>query len=285
LSQSVSFQGTTYTIPADGEEDWAGTTKTDGLIAALANFVEAGQEAIKVIDDGDSPYTVETGKTTIYADPTSGAITTNLPLATGSGRILRVVNSRAAQANYNAIGLICAGSDVFLDSNDRYIRGQYESMWIQDVASAKWAVIGHNMGLEGAWTTYTPASAWSTNTTVTGKYRRNGDLLEVRIRAELAGAPDAVTFTADLPSNLTLEAAKMAGGGDGLDLLGSAVAKKSTDGTRRSGQVRISDSNTLSIWATGANGLWDEATPHTFANNDGIDLFMSGPCTQYNDRA
>lgn len=37
MSTSVSFNGSSYTVPATGEEDWGGSTKVDGLLIALAN--------------------------------------------------------------------------------------------------------------------------------------------------------------------------------------------------------------------------------------------------------
>lgn len=38
MSTNVSWNGSTYAIPATGEENWGGTTKVDGLLIALATY-------------------------------------------------------------------------------------------------------------------------------------------------------------------------------------------------------------------------------------------------------
>jgi hypothetical protein len=38
MSTNVAWNGTTYAVPATGEENWGGTTKVDGLLIALATY-------------------------------------------------------------------------------------------------------------------------------------------------------------------------------------------------------------------------------------------------------
>lgn len=50
------------------------------------------------------------------------------------------------------------------------------------------------------WTTYTPASTWTTNCTWTGAYRiTGGNSMDLCLRLELSGGPNAAALEVDLP--------------------------------------------------------------------------------------
>jgi len=62
------------------------------------------------------------------------------------------------------------------------------------------------------WVSYTPTGSWSTNTTYTGIWRRDGDTAEIQARLVLSGAPTAATLTVNLPSGMVIDTAKLASG-------------------------------------------------------------------------
>ena len=61
------------------------------------------------------------------------------------------------------------------------------------------------------WQTFTPTGTWTTNTTYTGRYRRIGDTAEIQYNLVLAGAPNAVVLTLNMPAGLTIDTSKFPG--------------------------------------------------------------------------
>lgn len=70
------------------------------------------------------------------------------------------------------------------------------------------------------WVTFTPTSSMSTNTTLTGKWRKVGDSMEVRIRMAFSGTPDAGDLTINIPSGYTIDTAKLSGTTAATQILG-----------------------------------------------------------------
>ena len=54
----------------------------------------------------------------------------------------------------------------------------------------------------GEWQSYTPTGSWTTNTTYTGKYRRIGSDVELKINIYLAGQPNNITLSFTSPQLL-----------------------------------------------------------------------------------
>lgn len=62
------------------------------------------------------------------------------------------------------------------------------------------------------WETFTPTGAWTTNTTYTGQWQRDGDSINIRYALALAGAPTAATLTLNPPESLTVDTDKILNG-------------------------------------------------------------------------
>jgi len=59
------------------------------------------------------------------------------------------------------------------------------------------------------WEAFTPTGSWDTNVTYTGFKRRVGDSLEMQVRIDLDGAPNAVSLNVNLPNSLAIDTSKI----------------------------------------------------------------------------
>lgn len=59
------------------------------------------------------------------------------------------------------------------------------------------------------WQNYTPTGSWTTNTAYVGRWRRDGDTMELDLVATLTGAPNATGFTINLPSGYSIDTTKL----------------------------------------------------------------------------
>jgi hypothetical protein len=90
------------------------------------------------IDDSDSPYSILASDYTIRADATSGAVTVNLPAATGSGRIIRI---KKLDASANVVTLAAAAAETIDGAASASLTAQYSTLSVQDVAAGVWDIV------------------------------------------------------------------------------------------------------------------------------------------------
>lgn len=100
-------------------------------------YPSGSSTTVTAIDDTDSPYTVISTDETIAGNATSGAITVNLPLATGSGRMLTI---KKVDTSANTITVDGNGSET-IDGSETHVLTSYESITIVDNASGTWIII------------------------------------------------------------------------------------------------------------------------------------------------
>ena len=130
------------------------------------------------------------------------------------------------------------------------------------------------------WTAWTPTGTWSTNTTYTGWYRRDGDSLRMVVKLALAGAPTSASLTFTLPNGLNIDTTKLPGTptnqvvgqitGQGAAHTFSGVAMYGS--TTTIGAFYTLDGSTASIMSYAAI---TQAAPYTFANNDFIYIYTN----------
>jgi len=131
------------------------------------------------------------------------------------------------------------------------------------------------------WIAWTPTGTWTTNTTYTGFYKRDGSCLSVDIQIALAGAPTSTTLQVNLPVGFVINTA----------LMTSSVATSTP--LKAQGQLLDFGTNSVFIWADfndstsfnvvcGGSGSTDLArtsvnatTPITFAANDRLRILIS----------
>lgn len=59
------------------------------------------------------------------------------------------------------------------------------------------------------WITFTPTGSWSTNTVYTGRWRRNGNMMDIEYKLALGGAPNAVDLYVIIPNGLSIESSSI----------------------------------------------------------------------------
>lgn len=126
------------------------------------------------------------------------------------------------------------------------------------------------------WVSYTPTGSWSTNTTYTGRWRRVGDSMEIRVNLSLGGAPTAADLSVDLPSGFTIDSTKIGDANFGTTGYGVLL----DGGTRQyvlSMSYRDADSLYVIHTESGNAGLVNATNPITFASSDEIVLAATVP--------
>jgi len=131
------------------------------------------------------------------------------------------------------------------------------------------------------WTSYTPTGSWSSNSTYTGFWRRVGSNMEGQVQIALSGAPDSTDLSIDIPSGYTMDTAKLATAVGNKGSLGYGTINDAT-GFAYNIQANYADTNSIQIIhgdnVGGAiNGLVDESSPITFANNDTLSIYFNVP--------
>lgn len=130
------------------------------------------------------------------------------------------------------------------------------------------------------WTSFTPTGSWSTNTTYTGFWKREGDTAKVSVQVYLSGAPTSATLTVNLPSGLTMDVNKLLSNTTQHLNLGTVRILDSGTAYYRLGAVAYSSTTAVEIFAyatAGTDTSVSQAAPITFANGDRIWIELSVP--------
>lgn len=128
------------------------------------------------------------------------------------------------------------------------------------------------------WQSFTPTGSFTTNTTYSGKYRRNGDSIDLDVYVTFTGAPNSVSFTLNAPTGITLDLAKLASGNNNLQPVGDATFRDASTDTY-SGFVYVAGSTSFSINkddGDGTSSAVTQAAPFTFGSTDYISLCIRG---------
>ena len=226
--------------------------------------------------------TISASKTTTYpilttddfvrCDASSGSFTTTLPTAVGaSGKIYRI--KRTDQTLANAVTIATTSSQTIDGVTTRKLMTQYEEYAVIS-DGANWQVLSHSY--PSVWTAYTPTGAF-TNTTYTGYWKRVGDAITCRVKAICTGTPAGATFTASIPSGLTIDTAKLVSTGQTANMGICYILDSGT--VQLPAFLRYSSTSVVSAayWDDAAVGVQDtssvtEAAPFVFGINDVVDL-------------
>lgn len=126
------------------------------------------------------------------------------------------------------------------------------------------------------WISFTPTGTWSANTTYTGRYRRDGDSMELEATAALTGAPVG-TFTLNLPSGFTIDTTKLSNASTtGSSSLGVAGAEDGGAGVHV-GKVSFGSTTSVRVQGDDGSDLWSATVPITFGNTDFVNLRATVP--------
>ena len=134
-------------------------------------------------------YPMTTADNFIFGDTSSAAFTLTLPTAVGNtGKVFEIKYSDSGFAN--ALTVDGNGSETVGGSANQKLHTLGETLKVISNGT-NFDIISRT--IPSVWVAYTPAATWSTNTTMTGFWRRVGDSMDLKFMATLAGAPDSAT--------------------------------------------------------------------------------------------
>lgn len=108
------------------------TTSSAGTTATLTRQIH---DNVTAITNASSPYTVVSTDSFVTCDATAGAVTINLPAATGTGR---EISFKKIDSTANACTPTRAGSDLIDGAASYSLISQYAASKVVDTASAVW---------------------------------------------------------------------------------------------------------------------------------------------------
>lgn len=128
---------------------------------------------------------------------------------------------------------------------------------------------------------WTPTGTWTTNTSYTGAWRRNGDRMEGWFKLLLSGAPNAATnLTVNMPSGYTMDTTKMNAATNNSDALG--FGHTVSGGSTYPVIATFESSTVFRVRATGPGtgaslNFISPTGPATYANGDVVVVSFSVP--------
>lgn len=194
MNQSTPAQNGVY-IAAAGA--WTRATDADSW-TELVGMVVVTEEASTIAGQSDVPYicTVNSGGT-LGTTAVTFTIIPPILLDGGVSTAAKIVDGiiTFAKMATSAVALL---ADVVANTTNKFVTSDVLRTYL------------------GAWVAYTPIITHSnggvTNVTITGKWRRVGDSIEVVGMAVFSAAPAAFTdWVVSLPAGLTVDAAKLNG--------------------------------------------------------------------------
>lgn len=153
------------------------------------------------------PYTVLAGDSVILVDASSGAITVNLPTASGINGKEYIIKKTDSDFT-NAVTVDGNGSET-IDGDTTFNLVTYADR-IRIVSNGtNWHVLDHSYDTQ--WNSFTPTGTWTTNATYTGWWKRCGPNIDLQYQITVStGAPTpSGALNVDLPSGLGLDTANI----------------------------------------------------------------------------
>lgn len=132
------------------------------------------------------------------------------------------------------------------------------------------------------WTSFTPTGSWTTNTTYTGKWKRDGSDLDCDILVTASGAPTSANLTVNLPSGLAIDTTKIVSSSSGymslglgrlIDANGSTYPLYGVYNSATSVSVNYTDDAATGV----VYNQVSQATPVTIASGDTVHIKFRVP--------
>lgn len=205
------------------------TTKGDLLsFSTVAARVSVGLNGQKLVADSTATpgikwahnstaaktttYSITTADDILTGDTDAGAFTMTLPdCATSAGKIFRIKKVGTSYATANALTISKAGSDTIFDTvslgNTTTLNTPGEEIEIASFGGTVWHIL--NRRIPPIMKAFTPVTSWVSNATATGFMQRIGDCARIKVQVACTGVPTSAALTADLPTGLTIDTAKL----------------------------------------------------------------------------
>lgn len=270
LTSPVINTGVSGTAILD-EDNMASDSSTQlATQQSIKAYVDAsvGAPAASTVEAKTASFTASAGYH-YDIDDDLGNVTVTLPTASAeTGERISFAKSNAELDTYIIVGSV----DNLNIENESLIIISDGTNWITE---AKYT--------PSAPTSYTASSSWSTNTTVTARWWKQGNGIMLDVTWALTGAPDTASLTFDLPSGLTFDTAQMTSSSGVYTFIGNGGVREDGVGSAYA-TGSLSDTNTIQLQyinaagtASNSIGNIDQATPHTFGANDAVHFHTSRP--------
>lgn len=252
------------------------------VASSLPSWGSAGSLAISASKTANYTLVAATDDT-VRGDSSGGTFTFTLPTAVGNdGKVFRLIKT---DSSFTVISIATTSSQTINGSTTDKLATQYETLAVQS-DGANWLVLDRKTTLP--WTAYTPTGTWSTNTTYTGLYRRQGEEIELRIIVTLAGAPTAAGLTMTEAqvlnglTGLTIDTTKFPNYSSAQKQYAVGTWNAMDAGVQQYGGTLAWDSNsTYVIPVISASGNVSNTGPFSFGNLDSISFFLTLPITNW----
>jgi hypothetical protein len=139
------------------------------------------------------------------------------------------------------------------------------------------------------WESWTPTGSWTANTTYTGRWKRDGSDMLVRVQVATSGVPTAAALTVNLPNGHTINTTALVNTtSSNKPILGIASSYDGTSSTYP-GWVTYNNTTSLAVFQFGAASSFVDATtgtqsgvaPFTFGSGDGVLLEARIPIAEW----
>lgn len=170
----------------------------------------------------------------VLCDSSGGTFAVTLPTAT-SGHQVGIRKTDTSVVAVTVVGTVNGVSGDRLDTQNETI------IYVAD--GTNWHQLARSV--PSVWTSYTPTGSWTTNTTYTGKWKREGNFMYVDVYVQLAGAPDAVSLNIDIPLGLSIETSGLAHGGAGNGTILSTLDINDAGNSNYGGILRYNSTTTV----------------------------------------
>lgn len=293
IGKNPKWNSSTYTPqssdpsnPTEGMVFYSdGTPRAEGLWRYDgATWINVQASSIKAITTKTANYTATLADDVILCNPSGIDITITLPTASGNdGKefIIKKINS----SYQDTVTIDGNGAETIDGDLTKVMYIQNEAITLISDGS-NWQILERK--IPSNFENHTPTGSWTTNTTYSSKFRREGDSFDAVYSIDLSGAPNAAALSVNMPTGLNIDTSKLeftpsgnctVGMGQILDTGSSRIPIRvvafSSDPTILAIQF-LEDIGTSVAMTTTTN-----TDPITFANGDSIQFFVEVPITEW----
>lgn len=212
----------------------------------------------------------------LFVSAAAGGFTLTLPTAASAiNKVLTICRTDTVIAN--VVTVDGNGTETIDGTATFKLKTKNDTIKIVSNGS-NWLLLSHTY--DQAWQAFTPTSpSWIANATLTGKWRRVGDSLEMDVNVALTGAPTTASLFVSLPTGFLVDTAKLTNTDIGYAPYAGQVIISDAGAERYSGLSAYADDSSIAILKDDGDGTLSavtQAAPITFANTDAVRIKVSG---------
>lgn len=263
-------------LQTDASKNLESSTVTStelGYLSGVTSAIQTQFNAIKLTPTASktSNYSAVNGDL-VLCNSSGGTFAVTLPTATAGHRV-GIKKTDSSFTTVSITGTVDGVSGSSVDTQNEIL--------VLVANGTDWET--ESRRIPSNWIAYTPTiSAWSTNTTTTGFWRRVGDSIEVQFLISLSGAPTGNLSTVTLPTGLTASSSKMIAPSTSFYFPFPMTMRDNGAGTYHGICYPNAASNLVSVYYLDAavqGGQINATAPFTWASGDTIAATLRTPIT------